>query len=96
MTYNRRDGGQHTGVFWCPGRIARVKSDSRGGWIFVEYDDNSSGWLLASRPSFWNATKPGAWRFELCDDAVGSGDDDEEFTDADDDGGASSAWEGDE
>ena len=94
MTYNRRDGVELSGVFWCPGRVTRVKSDSRGGWIFVEYDDKSSGWLLASRASFFNATKPGAWRFEVTDAAgseLESGEDaDDELVDADD---GESAWE---
>ena len=55
--YNRRGGGQLAKTFLCPGRITRVCSDSRGGWTYVEYDNKSSGWLLASRPSFWMAEK---------------------------------------
>ena len=70
LAYNRRGGGQLANTFWCPGRITRVRSDSRDGWIYVEYDDDkSSGWLLASRPSFWIAEKSGAWRFEVTEDA---------------------------
>ena len=65
-------------TYWFPGRITRVRSDSRGGWIYVEYDDKSSGWLLASRPSFWMAEKAGAWRFEVAVTADADGDADDE------------------
>lgn len=97
IEYRRRGGGALVDVFWCPGRIARVKTDSRGGWIYVEYDDGSSGWLLASRPSFWMGKKAGAWRFEQRpsagedDDADDEGEDD--VTDASDgDGEMSGGW----
>lgn len=100
LTYNRRGGGQLVKTFWCPGRITRVRSDSRGGWIHVEYDDKSSGWLLASRPSFWMAEKAGAWRFEVTEDADGDADDegdgDHDLVDADDDGRMSDDEWGDE
>ena len=100
MTYNRRGGGVLVQTYWCPGRITRVRSDSRGGWIYVEYDNGSSGWLLASRPSFWMAEKAGAWRFEVTEDADGDADDegdgDHDLVDADDDGGMSDDEWGDE
>ena len=100
LAYNRRGGGQLAKTFWCPGRITRVRSDSRGGWIYVEYDDKSSGWLLASRPSFWMAEKACAWRFEVTEDADGDADDegdgDHDLVDADDDGGTSADEWGDE
>ena len=75
-------------MFWCPGTIAAVSTgettgeDGKAlgtGWIFVKYDDNSSGWLLATRPAFWNATKAGAWRWW-------KGDEDESDVDSDDEG----------
>ena len=37
------------------------------------------GWLLATRPIFWNATKAGAWRWW-------KGDEDESDVDSDDEG----------
>ena len=87
LTYKRRDGGEYTGTFWCPGEIARVSTarsrDGRRhlgiGHIYVKYDDGAQAWLLASRPNFFNASKPGAWRFERDDD--GDDEDDEEGDD---------------
>ena len=72
LTYKLKSGAKVTNVFWCPGTIAAVSTvETTGedgktlgtGWIFVKYDDKSSGWLLATRPTFWNATKAGAWRW---------------------------------
>ena len=82
--------GQLVKTCWCPGCITRVRSDSHGGWICVEYDDKSSGWLLASHPSFWMAEKAGTWRFEVTEGADGDagdeGGEDHDLVDADDDG----------
>jgi hypothetical protein len=88
LTYKLKSGAKVTNVFWCPGTIAAVSTvETTGedgktlgtGWIFVKYDDKSSGWLLATRPTFWNATKAGAWRWW-------KGDEDESDDDSDDEG----------
>ena len=87
LTYKLKGGGEVTKVFWCPGTIAAVSTvETTGedgktlgtGWIFVKYDDKSSGWLLATRPTFWNATKAGAWRWWK------KGDEDESDDESDD------------
>ena len=44
----------------------------------MSYDDGDGGWLLANRPSFFNAHKPGAWRFEGAADADDDDDDDDD------------------
>ena len=96
MTYRTRGGGEVVRTCWCPGTITRMSDagsrDGRRklglGWAFVEYDDGESSWLLASRPTFFNANKAGARRFKP-DDAAGDdadgGDaaDDEDLSDAD-------------
>lgn len=78
LTYNIRGGGSKSGVFWCAGKIEAVSDETtsistgRGnskvgaGWIYVAYDmDSEDGsWLKADRPTFWNATKPGSWRWK--------------------------------
>ena len=96
LTYNRRDGGEFTTTCWCPGTITRISDEGTKegrrnlglGWIYVEYDDNETGWLLATRPSFFNARKPGAWRFmgnaDADDDEEDEEVDEEELVDADD------------
>ena len=56
------------------------------GHIWIVYDDGTGGWLLATRPTFFNTAKPGSWRFELeADDAdaddMSDGIDDDELED---------------
>ena len=106
LTYKLKSGAKVTNVFWCPGTIAAVSTvETTGedgktlgtGWIFVKYDDKSSGWLLATRPTFWNATKAGAWRWWKGDEDESDGDSDDEgvvrdemvASDDDDDGESS-------
>ena len=51
------------------------------GHIWIEFDDNTGGWLLASRPTFFRGNKPGAWRFE--EDADADMDEDDEGNESD-------------
>ena len=91
----KRGGGEYQLTCWCPGTITRVSAaDTKDGrralgldWIYVQYDDGESSWLLASRPSFFNARKPGAWRFLKRD----GGDDDDDGADDNDDEGLAEA-----
>ena len=73
ITYTVCGGGKYTDVFWCPGLITQVSDEGtvvQGhgvvgmGWVWVEYDDGSKGWLIASRRGFFGASKAGSWMFE--------------------------------
>ena len=91
-TYEKRGGGQVTCNRWFPGEIKQVSTSGTRegrkklglGWIYVAHDDGTKNWLLATRPTFYNAEKPGAWRFEPADDDD-DGDDDEDDGVRDDD-----------
>ena len=110
LTYKRRGGGEYVTSRWCPGTITDVSTESSVdesggkrrklglGWLFIEYDDGAGGWLLATRPSFYRAAKPGGWRFlgdnlDVDDDEEDSADEeelesapsDDEMSDGDDD-----------
>ena len=97
-------GGEYVTAQWCDGTIEDVSSagsyDTTGskrrklglGWLWIKYDDGSFGWLLANRPSFYKAKKPGGWRFDDDDDddaddadEDSDGVDDDDLVDADDD-----------
>ena len=92
MEYNRKGGGVYIRNEWCAGVIEDVSVastvDTTGpkrrklglGHIWVAYDDGTGGWLLATRPTFFNTAKPGSWRFEMEDDD-GCEADDEEMSD---------------
>ena len=89
---NDPSGGQVTCNRWFPGEIKQVSTSGTRegrkklglGWIYVAHDDGTKNWLLATRPTFYNAEKPGAWRFEPADDDD-DGDDDEDDGVRDDD-----------
>ena len=93
MEYNRRGGGSYVVNQWCAGTIKDVSTTtsvdtSAGkrrklglGHIWIEFDDNTGGWLLASRPTFFRGNKPGAWRFE--EDADADMDEDDEGNESD-------------
>ena len=95
MTYAVRGGGKYTDLFWCPGKITDVSDENTRiaghgvvgmGWIWVEYDDGSKGWIIASRRGFFGASRAGAWMFEPDDDDDDDeedGDDAPDFVDAD-------------
>ena len=95
MTYAVRGGGKYTDLFWCPGKITDVSDETTRiaghgvvgmGWIWVEYDDGSKGWIIASRRGFFGASRAGAWMFEPDDDdddGEEDGDDAPDFVDAD-------------
>ena len=98
MEYHRREGEPLVGTFWCPGVIekvstasTRIRSTRPGpGWLLIKFDDCTHDWLLANRPSFWRAKKPGAWRFENDDGRTADADvdsdlDENELVDAADD-----------
>ena len=70
------------------------------GHIWIEYDDGAGAWLLATRPTFYDADKLGGWRLveERSSDAESSEeeeddddvpddleDGDDEMSDGDDD-----------
>ena len=90
MTYKQRGKVTETGLFGCPGKIARmsdettkIKKKALGlGWAFIEYKDNTEDWLLL-RPPFHRARRPGGWR--LIDDADAALDLDYELEDKSDD-----------
>ena len=112
MEYNRRDGGVYKTNQWCAGTIRGIsdantvdmtaaKRKKLGmGWLWIEYKDGTGGWLLATRPTFYKANKPGGWHLvkrdgemdDSDDEVAGDEEDDEEcsvdeeeLVDADDD-----------
>ena len=94
MEYNRRGGGVYVRNAWCGGVIKDVSTassvDTTGakrrklglGHIWVEYDDGTGSWLLATRPTFYNANKPGGWRLVKEEELRGE---EEKYDDDDDD-----------
>ena len=97
--YTRRDGGaDEMRISWCPGTIIRIQKATYAGkklktpvLLVIAYDDGSLG-TLQPRSTYWNAVKPGAWRWCVEDDVTGEdaeseGEDDllDYDTDSDDD-----------
>ena len=80
------------GAYWMPGVIEKTSTanskDGRRilglGWIFVNYDDGFAGWLKADRPTFFNGTKPGSWRFESAGNEYDYEDDEDNVNDDED------------
>ena len=93
MTHNKRDGSSLTRSYWCPGVIDKVSTATTTfngmklglGNVHIKFDEGRPEWLLANRPSFWRATKPGGWCFEEDLEEVmgGGGDDDDDGSDVD-------------
>ena len=89
LEYNRKGGSVYRRNVWCAGEIKDVSVegtyDTTGtkrrklgtGWVWIEYDDKTAGWLLATRPTFFNAVKPGGWRFEPEEEEDDDDDDDD-------------------
>jgi hypothetical protein len=78
--YTRRDGGaEEMRISWCPGTIIRIQKATYAGkklktpvLLVIAYDDGTLGTLLP-RSTYWNAVKPGAWRWCVEDDVTGDG-----------------------
>ena len=90
MEYNRSDGGVYKTNRWCAGTIKDFSDGSTidpassrrkklgMGWLWIVYDDGTGGWLLATRPTFYKANKPGGWRLVKSDDDMGDDSDNED------------------
>ena len=86
MEYNRRDGGVYKTNQWCAGTIKGISDASTVdataakrkklgmGWLWIEYADGTGGWLLATRPIFYKAKKPGGGRLVPRDGEMGESD----------------------
>ena len=89
-TYEKRGGGQVTCNRWFLGEIKQVSTSGTRegrkklglGWIYVAHDDGTKNWLLATRPTFYNANKPGGWRLVKEEELSGE---EEKYDDDDDD-----------
>lgn len=68
MTYGRGKS-KITGLFGCPGKIARVSDEKTTpqrkkiglGWAYINFTDGSDDWQLL-RPNFFEKHRPGGWR----------------------------------
>ena len=91
MTYKEKGKRAVSGLFGCPGKIARVSDETTKikkkkiglGWAFIEYTDESEDWQLL-RPTFYRSNRAGGWR--LIDEDEADLDAEYELEDGSDDG----------